>query len=203
MKLKLNSAITMVALVITIVILLILASVTLTMVLGDNGLLNKAKASVDKYQEKAMEEELMLAQIESTIDDTNSGDSKLNSIFLNCYPVGSIYMSGNDTNPEKIWGGKWERYAQGQVLVGVNEEDVNFDTAGKTGGEKRHTLSVAEMPSHNHAFEYNSGGGGTGFWSISVGEGIRSTTYTIPTGGNQPHNNLQPYITCYMWIRTE
>ena len=193
----------MVALVVTIVILLILAGVTLTMLLGDNGLLNKTRVSVDKYQEKAMEENLMLEQAEITMSDASSGNSKLNSIFLKCYPVGSIYMSGNNVNPEEIWGGKWERYAQGQVLVGVNEEDADFDTAGKTGGEKRHTLTVAEMPSHNHSFVYNGGGGGTGLWSISVGEGIRSTTSTNSTGGNQPHNNLQPYITCYMWIRTE
>ena len=157
MKLKLNSAITMVALVITIVILLILAGVTLTMLLGDNGLLNKTRVSVDKYQEKALEENLMLEQAEITMSDASSGNSKLNSIFLKCYPVGSIYMSGNNVNPEEIWGGKWERYAQGQVLVGVNEEDADFATAGKKGVEKTHTLTINEMPSHNHSISVISG----------------------------------------------
>ena len=157
MKLKLNSAITMVALVVTIVILLILACVTLTMLLGNNGLLNKTRASVDRYQEKAMEENLMLEQAEITMSDASSGNSKLNSIFLKCYPVGSIYMSGNNVNPEEIWGGKWERYAQGQVLVGVNEEDADFATAGKKGVEKTHTLTINEMPSHNHIISVISG----------------------------------------------
>ena len=203
MKLKLNSAITMVALVVTIVILLILAGVTLTMLLGDNGLLNKTRVSVDKYQEKAMEENLMLEQAEITINDASSGNSKLNSIFLKCYPVGSIYMSGNNVNPEEIWGGKWERYAQGQVLVGVNEEDADFATAGNTGGEKRHTLTVAEMPSHTHGTPIRSNSGSNPGWWPASDYGNIYYNSTRPTGGDQPHNNLQPYITCYMWIRTE
>jgi len=46
----------------------------------------------------------------------------------------------------------------GRVPVGLNESDVDFDTAGKTGGEKEHTLTVSEMPSHNHGGTTGSGG---------------------------------------------
>ena len=52
-----NKGITLVALVVTIVIMLILAGVTLNIALGENGLFNMAKRAVDKYQESAQNEE--------------------------------------------------------------------------------------------------------------------------------------------------
>ena len=67
MNLKSNKAITLVALIITIIILLILAGVSLSMVLGDNGLINKAQSSVDKYQESANNEQALLNSIENYI----------------------------------------------------------------------------------------------------------------------------------------
>lgn len=51
------------------------------------------------------------------------------------YPVNSIYISTNSTSPASLYGGSWERYAQGRTLVSVNESDTDF-TAGKTGGKK-------------------------------------------------------------------
>ena len=64
MNLKSNKAITLVALIITIIILLVLAGVTLSMVLGENGLINKAQSSVDKYQEIASNEQIKLNEME-------------------------------------------------------------------------------------------------------------------------------------------
>ena len=73
----------------------------------------------------------------------------------NVYPVGSIYMSTSPTNPHNLFGGTWEAYAQGRVLIGVGEgTDANgvkkTFSAGATGGEYEHTLTVGELPSHNH-----------------------------------------------------
>ena len=59
-----------------------------------------------------------------------------NNAMQYAYPVGSIYMSANSTDPKMLFGGTWERYANGRVLVGVDEADTDFNTAGKTGGEK-------------------------------------------------------------------
>ena len=64
MNLKSNKAITLVALIITIIILLILAGVSLSMILGDNGLINKAKSSVNAYQQAALNEQNLLQSIE-------------------------------------------------------------------------------------------------------------------------------------------
>lgn len=86
---------------------------------------------------------------------------------------------------------------QGRVTVGKNEDDTDFDEVGKTGGEKEHTLTISEMPSHNHDFNKTNVAtmAGSGANEMSQTEGGR--TYELMgiknTGGSQPHNNLQPY----------
>ena len=122
------------------------------------------------------------------------------------YPVGSIYMSVNNTNPSTFFGGTWVSWGAGRVPVGVDTNDTDFATVEKTGGEKTHTLTVSEMPSHKHTVEaIGSGTTQQELTAFNVGttSGIDSYAGTDFTGGGQAHNNLQPYITCYMWKRTE
>ena len=123
----------------------------------------------------------------------------------NTYPVGSIYMNAsNSTNPATLLGvGTWQRFGQGRVLVSQDSTDADFDTAGETGGEKNHQLTEAEMPAHSHLYgqlvsKTDYGADSRGAFSI-FRDG--SNYDTDSTGGNQPHNNLQPYITVYMWVR--
>lgn len=71
------------------------------------------------------------------------------------YPVGSIYMSMVDTNPRLLFGiGEWERIGQGRTLIDCGEDYE----AGSEGGEATHTITVDEIPSHNHTA--NSGDAG-------------------------------------------
>ena len=84
-------------------------------------------------------------------------------IKLLAYPVGSIYMSMNATNPETLFGGKWEAIAQGRCLIGAGtgtdsrKESKTF-AAGDTGGEYNHQLTVGELASHSHTGSTNSAG---------------------------------------------
>lgn len=127
------------------------------------------------------------------------------------YPIGSIHMSVNSENPSTYFGGTWVSWSQGRVPVGVNTSDSNFSTVEKTGGEKTHKLTINEMPSHYHRTDGDGGrygwGGNAKGWAWSGDEGGFATNlYDVNTGisgGNASHNNLQPYITCYMWKRTE
>ena len=122
------------------------------------------------------------------------------------YPVGKIIMDTANTNPATYLGfGTWELWGQGRVPVGVDTSDTDFDIVEETGGEKTHTLTIDEMPSHNHGGVPESN---WGLSSSSTGTGILIHNYagyesknTSNTGGSQPHNILQPYITCYMWKR--
>ena len=126
--------------------------------------------------------------------------------IYNLYPIGSIYISVVNTNPKEYFGGTWQSFGSGQVLVGVDTAQTEFNTVMKTGGEKTHTLSVDEMPRHSHAVP---GWLGSAQWAVgyiwlraAAGEGnTQGANGTADTGGGQPHNNLQPYITVYMWRR--
>lgn len=154
------------------------------------------------------------------------------------YPVGSIYISVNNTDPSTLFGGTWVAWGSGKVPVGVDTSDGDFNTADKTGGEKRHTLTVGEMPAHGHAGEaiiskaevrgisstqsqgeptestysvhYDRTHNNTYIEASSPGSGDKFTiTRTVESkfgvcaqGNSDSHNNLQPYITCYMWKRT-
>lgn len=133
------------------------------------------------------------------------------------YPVGSIYLSVNDTNPATLFGGTWERISQGRFLIGagVNEENStdwwgsypagaeNFPP-GEMGGEATHKLTVDEMPSHVH--EVRLGWNNSTAWGVTgTGQGSNATvdqgTTTQAAGGGKPHNNIPPYLVVYMWKR--
>jgi microcystin-dependent protein len=117
--------------------------------------------------------------------------------------VGSIYMNASDaTNPSTLLGfGTWVAFGAGRVPVGIDAGDTDFDTAEETGGAKTHTLTIDEMPSHNHgATSGQDDQFGSHFDATS--QTNNGTIYTQNTGGGQAHNNLQPYIVVHMWKRT-
>lgn len=130
----------------------------------------------------------------------------LATLFDMMYPVGSIYMSATMSTAAQVGaalGGTWQAWGAGRVPVGVDTNDTDFDTAEETGGEKTHTLTVQEMPSHNHDLVSN-GGPGSDYsmnWEPNLTR-VYAQIYTKDTGGGDAHNNLQPYITCYMYKRT-
>ncbi len=133
-------------------------------------------------------------------------DIGTSAIFLASHPVGDIYFTTNAANPGTRFGGTWAAWGGGRTPVSVNTADTNFNTVEKTGGEKTHTLTVAETPSHSHRINdiaiYGQGVTGFNFTSTSDGDWKGFYKNTEPTGGGQAHNNLPPYITCYIWKRT-
>lgn len=124
------------------------------------------------------------------------------------YPVGSVYISFNSTNPTTFFGGTWERI-KGRFLLSADDSTYQINN---TGGEASHTLSVNEIPSHTHpiyagygdigspsvssdSYRYQYWGGNARGWKTgTLGAGA--------TGGSQAHNNMPPYIVVYMWRRT-
>lgn len=128
-----------------------------------------------------------------------------------CTQCGSIYLSVNRTNPSIFFGGTWVEFGTGRTLVGVDTNYPDFDTVEKTGGEIKHMLNINEMPYHSHYFscppEKKSELGESYGTNAVLAERTTLSASTIVKqtgfeGGGVPHNNLQPYITCYMWKRT-
>ena len=145
------------------------------------------------------------------------------------YPVGSIYMSVTDSTVSAVesrFGGTWESFGAGKMLMGVNTSETEFNTVLKTGGTKTETLNISKMPKHRHTIirqqwfgvdSVNSSVTSSIFsWKAGAGTG-GSTSYSyksdpsnlgadandmLTTGGGGAHNNLPPYITVYMYKRT-
>lgn len=133
------------------------------------------------------------------------------------YPVGSIYMSATLSTVAQVnaaLGGTWVAWGAGRVPVGVDTTQTEFDVVEETGGEKTHTLVKSELPKIEGTLPHTAYGetkisGAFSFTSGSVSsyEGAHSDTsnnriYKLSFGNNTAHNNLQPYITCYMYKRT-
>ena len=144
-----------------------------------------------------------------------------NFILDNVYPVGSIYMNVNSTNPGTLFGGTWEQIL-GRFLLGMS----GSYPAGSSGGEAEHTLTSNELPVHNHEvgeqrnsyFVYPSSrtnsatitdtyalvfNNTTNDYVTEKEAGIgRLVTYDTTETRDQPHNNMPPYLSVYIWKRT-
>lgn len=133
------------------------------------------------------------------------------SFFNLVYPVGAIYMSVNPTNPSELFPRTaWAEWGKGRVPVGVDTSQTEFNKAEKTGGSKIVTLTVDHMPSHTHKVPKPEWYGvvtdaDTGFGLLRTKNPIKDGSdgfVSTATGSGKAHSNLQPYITCYMWVRT-
>ncbi len=125
------------------------------------------------------------------------------------YPVGSIYLAYHHISPETLFGGVWQRIG-GSFLWAAEAEE----TIGDTGGERQHTLTVDELPRHQHIAVrgYDADvpdyfGGSEAKWGITGGDSTAAavTTHSASTGftgGSAPHNNMPPYIKISAWRRT-
>ena len=127
------------------------------------------------------------------------------------YYVGKIIMDTANVNPATYLGfGTWQYWGAGRVPVGVDTSDGDFNSVEKTGGEKKHTMTIAELAEHDHdivdsekrflfwdAGEFDMG-------ALAAGNTVeyKWMQKTQKTGSSQPFNIQQQYITCYMWKRT-
>ena len=136
------------------------------------------------------------------------------SIFNSIYPVGTIYMTVTEVNPHELFGGTWVSWGCGRVPVGVNTTNPDFNSIERLGGSVSHvhTLNSAAAMIGSDWGQPNT----LAFTHRNVGD-LSSTTYTLTapnkgkaaqrshntalTGTTDSSENLQPYITCYMWKR--
>lgn len=115
--------------------------------------------------------------------------------LLMVYPVGSIYLSVNATSPASLFGGTWERIEDRFLLAAGSTY-----TAGDMGGEAAHTLTVSEMPSHNHTYTIPGNETGTS-WYGANGTAKGAPQSSGDSGDGEAHNNMPPYLAVYMWKR--
>jgi len=148
--------------------------------------------------------------------------TEASSMFDLLNPVGSLYFSHNSSSPADLYGvGTWLRI-KGRFLVGLDEDDFDFDAPGENGGSKSHTLTdnfevdghaltIAQIPEHSHQYEKKTTnqnvGSGASYFS---GDTFQNTGLT---GGGEAHTHglsgeiqttdiLPPYQVAYFWRRT-
>ena len=132
---------------------------------------------------------------------------------LTIYPVGSIYMSMNETSPASLFGGTWEQI-KGRFLLGTGapENNDNGESPGNYSfgvgvkyGRKEETLTTSQIPKHAHGYEIYNTSGSSGHWypfvwnQAETGDG--QYRWTTEAGEGAPHNNMPPYLTVHMWKR--
>ena len=147
------------------------------------------------------------------------------------YPVGSIYMSMSATNPATLFGvGTWARISQGRMLLGADDSTYKAGATGGEAAhtlsvnempEHSHTGTTSTNGEHSHSASWLYAWGGSDTWnyfakSYSDSPGRASggsftidnagnhdhTFTTNNTGGGVAHNNMPPYLVCYIWQRT-
>lgn len=144
-------------------------------------------------------------------NNLNNNFNELNTLISNIYnqifPIGRGFLDFTDTDYSNYLGFTWERTLIGKVPVGIDSNDTDFNTIGKTDGEKTHTLTSNEIPQTNiwagntqaymrhNVYSSGSSLNGVGSWGSSSDVAIQTT------GGGQAHNNLQPYEVVAFWKR--
>lgn len=158
---------------------------------------NTTKTSLSMLQGKVSElEKAFENAIKEMAEQTNP---------LRFMPIGYIYVSSDPTSPAELFGGTWEALTD-RVIVGAGGKYA----VNSTGGSETHTLTIDEMPSHNHTATVYSRASGS--YSASEARLIyqdytttswvaEGRTWFENTGGGAAHNNMQPYIAKYMWER--
>ena len=149
------------------------------------------------------------AQLQQTIQTINDNRTYIGQILQFDYTgisnVSTDMKFDSVAKVEAYFGGTWEVYAPGRVLVGVGTSDQAF-AAETTGGASNVTLTSAQIPSHTHSMLYTSGPQSYSTTviqthSVSVGGSGTISTGLNSGGGGSSHNNLQPYRTVYMFRR--
>jgi hypothetical protein len=146
-----------------------------------------------------------------------TADLLFNPVIDRLYPVGTIYITTDSTNPgdpSKLNRGTWAAFGAGRVLVGRDSGDTDFDTAEETGGAKSQTLvhsgaDVDDHASHTHdiasslatpdLFAADASGAGV---SGRTGGPSATLSHTVTQADDHSVSVVQPYIVVYMWKRT-
>ena len=135
------------------------------------------------------------------------------------YPVGSIYLSWDNTNPQTFMGGTWVRMAEGRGLFGIGYSTGKDGCKAQVGeheesGSWKHTITVDEMPSHKHDVYIQNTSGNPQVdapqWTIALPNNWKQYnsatrllgSSTSEQGGNKPFYIIPPYIGIYVWRRT-
>lgn len=123
--------------------------------------------------------------------------AKLQNMIDFIFPVNSVYISYSQVSPAELFGGTWTRI-ENRFLWGT----TSGGTIGQTGGSQTHTLTVDEMPSHDHGSYYTNATTTNFSYAWLTPNGSAMGHGPVSAGGGKAHNNMPPYIQVSIWRRT-
>lgn len=179
----------------------------------------------DKTKSEQTIENMISSAVSAAVTNLQA---QINGVWNKIYPIGSIYYTTNSTNPSVLFGGTWESYGIGRVLVGYDPNDASFNVINRRGGERNisytpsgtvgsHALTVNEMAAHTHYenadVDYAQSGDDIPVFKFDVGgqlytKGIRTDgsvgqSHTHSFAGTPVNiGTLQPYQVVRIWRRT-
>ena len=123
-KNKQEKGITLIALVVTIVVLLILAGVSISLVLNNNGVISRAKEAKNQYAEEQTNVEKQLNELANGIDEMETEIKKVDGVPI---PAGFVYVGGTKASGLVISDAAAdnEKY-KGQTTVGTDLQGNQF-----------------------------------------------------------------------------
>ena len=196
-----------------------------------------AKCLSSKTNKFSLDENGNLMVNSISFTGSQSGDGIVDLV----YPVGSIYMSVNNVSPSNLFGGTWEQITNRFLIGAGNSYTLNSTggassvtsgaSSGSTGGPSTNstgstTLTLAQIPSHQHNIQGYNGSGSTVTWTdravtyASDSKGYSAGVRTNYQGGGQGHthtlnnhthslnshthsvNTMPPYLAVNIWKRT-
>lgn len=130
-------------------------------------------------------------------DTTNWQETTLLDIQ---YPIGKTELFYDTLDHSNHLGFTWERTCVGRVPVGIDSNDTDFDTIGKTGGSKELQEHIHNL-NDNSVVAYYSGLGTTGSGGITLGRPADVGNIPTKSAGTGNSGNLQPYQVFAIWKR--
>ena len=143
-----NKGITLIALIITIIIMLIIAGVAISAVTGNNGILSRAKDAVNKYSDASADEEMKLYLMGLETEENATG-TRLADYLKNHIGVDGLedYQNNGDGTAQIVLNGK---------LYTLNLSDLTFKYQGKGTGAVRNLKQVLNNSNENRRFRLGS-----------------------------------------------
>ena len=184
------------------------------------------KSGWEYTEENGVREKLAPTTLAANVLMSENGPALMDAIRDLVHPVGSVWISVENTDPNLAFGGTW-----------VQIEDVFLLAAGSTfslgmtGGEIEHTLSQQELPRVSGTIVAGSGSAGeygNGYGAFRYTSGVFTAAndrqyakadnqyasawpqgdnrlgkerVNMTFGEDEPHNNMPPYITVNVWKR--
>ena len=163
MKTKEMKGITLIALVITIVVLLILAGVSINLLLGDNGIITKAKEAQDSYSKSAVKEKVGFLLNEYEIDKATGENAEFAKFLRKNLQVG---VAEKEDGSYSFILGDWQVVTSESKIISIEKFKLDINKTSSSVTDMKNDTSLAAGKIVKTEGYYNKDLGGGAYYDI-------------------------------------